>query len=49
MGGAPLQSKILKSGFLHAREDEKIGAEPNCHCGPQMADISVDNQKGFNF
>ena len=28
-GDPPL--KILKSGFLHAREDQKIGPEPKCH------------------
>ena len=30
-GGPPLKIKILKSGFLHAREDQKIGPEPKCH------------------
>ena len=28
---APLKIKILKSDFLHAREDQKIGPEPNFH------------------
>ena len=27
----PLKIKILKSGFLHAREDQKIGLGPNFH------------------
>ena len=26
-----LKIKILKSVFLHAREDQKIGPEPKCH------------------
>merc|ERR1711923_646621 len=29
--GPPLKIKILKSGFLHAREDQKIGPEPKFH------------------
>ena len=29
--GTPLKIKILKSGFLHAREDQKIGPEPKFH------------------
>ena len=27
----PLTIKIFKSGFLHAREDQKIGPEPKIH------------------
>ena len=27
----PLKIKISKSGFLHAREDQKIGSEPKVH------------------
>ena len=27
----PLKIKISKSGFLHAREDQKIGPEPKYH------------------
>merc|ERR1711923_529558 len=30
-GDSPLKIKNLKSGFLHAREDQKIGPEPKCH------------------
>ena len=30
-GDPPLKIKILKSGFLHAREDQKIGPEPKFH------------------
>ena len=30
-GDPPLKIKILKSGFLHAREDQKIGPEPKIH------------------
>ena len=29
--GFPLKIKNLKSGFLHAREDQKIGPEPKSH------------------
>ena len=29
--GPPLKIKILKSGFLHVREDQKIGPEPKFH------------------
>ena len=31
MGTPLLKIKILKIGFLHAREDQKIGPEPKCH------------------
>ena len=31
MGPPPLKIKILKIGFLHAIEDQKIGPEPKCH------------------
>ena len=27
----PLKIKILKSGLLHGRQDQKIGPGPNCH------------------
>ena len=30
-GDPPLKIQILKSFFLHAREDQKIGPEPNFH------------------
>ena len=30
-GDPPLKIKISKSGFLHAREDQKIGPEPKFH------------------
>jgi hypothetical protein len=30
-GDSPLKIKILKSGLLHAREDQKIGSEPKVH------------------
>ena len=30
-GDPPLKIKISKSGFLHAREDQKIGSEPKVH------------------
>merc|ERR1712154_733189 len=33
-GDPPLKIKILKSGFLHAREDQKIDPEPKFH-GPR--------------
>ena len=40
-GDSPLKINILKSGFLHAREDQKIDPEPKFHVprdlGPQMA------------
>ena len=29
-GDSPLEIKILKSCFLHARQDQKIGPEPKC-------------------
>ena len=30
-GRSPLKIKIMKSGFLHASEDQKTGPEPKCH------------------
>merc|ERR1712213_152855 len=30
-GDPPSKIRILKSGFLHAREDQKIGPEPTFH------------------
>ena len=49
-GDHPLKIKMLKNGFLHAREDQKIDPEPKFHdLGPQMAKIRVDNRKGVNF
>ena len=30
-GDPPLKIKISKRGFLHAREDQKIGSEPKVH------------------
>ena len=30
-GDSPLKIKILKCGFLRAREDQKIGTEPKFH------------------
>ena len=35
---------------MHAREDQKIGIEPNfMQPYPKMAKIRVDNRKGVNF
>ena len=48
--GTPLKIIILKSGFLYAREDQKICTEANVHkLGLQMANIRVDNREGVNF
>ena len=44
-GTPPLKIKILKSGFLHAREDQKIG-QIFMNLGPQMADIVLGQPKG---
>jgi len=49
--GPPLKIEILKSVFLHTREDQKRRSEPNFHeprIGYQIADICVDNQRA-NF
>ena len=41
----PLKITILRSVFVHVREDQKIGLERNFHePGPQMGDIIVNNQ-----
>merc|ERR1711923_336495 len=48
--GTPLKIKILKSSFLHARDDQKNAQNQNfMHLGPQMAKIRVDNRKRVNF
>ena len=39
--GTPLKIKILKSVFLHAREDQNFFM----NIGPQMAKIRVDKEK----
>ena len=48
--GPTLKFKFLKSIFLHARRDQKIGPEPIfMSLGPQISDISVNNRKGAHF
>ena len=45
----PFEITILKSGFLHARKDQKYAqGQIFVNLGPQMADISMDNQRA-NF
>ena len=46
----PLKIKILKIGFVHAREDQTIDTNPKCHVpSPKMAKIRVDKRKGVYF
>ena len=38
----------IKTGFLHARDDQKIG-QIVMNLGPQKAKIRVDNRKWVKF
>ena len=40
-GDSPLKIKILKSGFLHAREDQKIGPKPKFHAPTPLLKIKI--------
>ena len=42
-GDPPLKIKILKSGFLHAREDQKIGPEPKYHVPSSEKEVNFQH------
>ena len=43
-----LKIKILKIGYVHAKEDQKE-SPIFMNIGPQMANIKVDNRNGIDF
>ena len=48
--GTPLKIKILKIGFVHARENQNIGPEFFfVSLGPQIAKFRVGPNRGFIF
>ena len=53
-GVPPLKIKIMKSGFLHARKDQKIGTEPKFYAPRQIRfmfsiDFNLDNDNIVSF